>query len=151
MTHLFNGMAPLHHREPGMAGVALTDARVRVGLIADGVPRRTRTPWRSPRTPSVPGCRWSPMRWPVLGRRPGDVGGRVTVAVRRLADGTLAGSMLSLDRAVRNLGGVGRLSLPAALAAVSAAGRGGPRAGRPGPGRRRAQSATWCCWTARAR
>ncbi|HET6951553.1 MAG TPA: amidohydrolase family protein [Acidimicrobiales bacterium] len=37
VTHLFNAMAPLHHREPGLAGVALTDDRVTVGLIADGV------------------------------------------------------------------------------------------------------------------
>jgi N-acetylglucosamine-6-phosphate deacetylase len=37
VTHLFNAMAPLHHRDPGLAGVALTDERVRVGIVADGV------------------------------------------------------------------------------------------------------------------
>ena len=37
VTHLFNAMAPLHHREPGLAGVALTDDRVRAGIIADGI------------------------------------------------------------------------------------------------------------------
>ena len=37
VTHLFNAMAPLHHREPGLAGVALTDDGVAAGLIADGI------------------------------------------------------------------------------------------------------------------
>ncbi len=36
LTHLFNAMAPLHHREPGPAGVALTRPDVTVGVIADG-------------------------------------------------------------------------------------------------------------------
>lgn len=36
-THLFNAMPPLHHRQPGLAGAALDDRRVSVGLIADGV------------------------------------------------------------------------------------------------------------------
>jgi N-acetylglucosamine-6-phosphate deacetylase len=37
VTHLFNGMGPLHHREPGIVGAALADDRLAVGLIADGV------------------------------------------------------------------------------------------------------------------
>ena len=35
-THLFNAMAPLHHRAPGPAGAALVDDRVALGVIADG-------------------------------------------------------------------------------------------------------------------
>lgn len=36
VTHVFNAMVPMLHRAPGLAGVALTDRRVRVGVIADG-------------------------------------------------------------------------------------------------------------------
>ena len=35
-THLFNGMLPLHQREMGLPGIALTDDRVTVELIIDG-------------------------------------------------------------------------------------------------------------------
>ncbi len=37
ITHLFNAMRPFHHREPGIVGVALSDARVLVEIIADGL------------------------------------------------------------------------------------------------------------------
>lgn len=37
VCHLYNGMRGLHHREPGMLGAALTDGRVSVELVADGL------------------------------------------------------------------------------------------------------------------
>lgn len=37
VTHLYNGMAPLHHRTPGILGAALSDDRLTPSLIADGV------------------------------------------------------------------------------------------------------------------
>jgi N-acetylglucosamine-6-phosphate deacetylase len=115
VTHLFNGMAPLHHREPGLAGVALTDPRVRVGLIADGVHVH---PTAVALAARALGPRLSLVTDAVAAMGgPGDVGAGTGV---RLADGTLAGSTMSLDRAVRNLGTWADLSLAAALAAASA-------------------------------
>jgi N-acetylglucosamine-6-phosphate deacetylase len=36
-THLFNAMAPLGHREPGLVGALLEDDRVTIGMVADGI------------------------------------------------------------------------------------------------------------------
>jgi N-acetylglucosamine-6-phosphate deacetylase len=36
VTHLFNAMSPLTHREPGLVGAALHDGRIYAGMIADG-------------------------------------------------------------------------------------------------------------------
>ena len=36
-THTWNGMRPLAHRDPGIVGAALTDRRVHIGLIGDGI------------------------------------------------------------------------------------------------------------------
>lgn len=107
VTHLFNAMAPLHHREPGLAGVALADARLHVGLIPDGVhvhPQVVATAQRALGerltivTDAVGALGMAPGRQP-LGR------GEVTVGEDgvRLADGTLAGSNLAMDQGVRNL------------------------------------------------
>jgi N-acetylglucosamine-6-phosphate deacetylase len=124
VTHLFNGMAPLHHRRPGIAGVALTDPRLRVGLIVDGIhvhPRTVAAVWPALRgrltlvTDAVA----------ALGAPPGPLRlGDSTVTAGpdgvRLADGTLAGSDLSLDRAVRNLVAFTGCPLADAVAAASA-------------------------------
>ena len=97
VTHLFNAMAPLHHRAPGPIAAALTDPRVRFGVIADGIhvdPAAVRVAWQAA------GERLVLVTDAVaaLGA-PGHVpGGGV-----RLPDGTLAGSDLSMDQAVRNL------------------------------------------------
>jgi N-acetylglucosamine-6-phosphate deacetylase len=37
ITHIFNAMRPFHHREPGIAGLGLTDGDLYVEVIADGV------------------------------------------------------------------------------------------------------------------
>ncbi len=125
VTHLFNAMAPLHHREPGLAGVALTDARVHVGLIVDGVhvhPQVVALAQRAlgPRLTLVTDA------VAALGMAPGvHALGRTTVTAGddgvRLPDGTLAGSNLAMDRAVRNLVELTGCGVPTALDAASAA------------------------------
>ena len=123
-THLFNAMSGIDHRSPGVAVAALLDDAAYVELIADGI-------------------HVHPALWPLITRlKPPDrlllvsdaialagmgdgrgrigglavevVGGRVTLA----GTSTLAGSVLSLDVAVRNIVAAG-IDLPAAVAAAS--------------------------------
>jgi N-acetylglucosamine-6-phosphate deacetylase len=108
VTHAFNAMRPLGHREPGMLGAALVVPELRCELVADNVHVHP-----------------AAMRLLVLAKGPGGVvlvsdsmratglpEGAYTVGDRpafamdgaiRLADGTLAGSVLTLDRALHNL------------------------------------------------
>ena len=107
VTHLFNAMAPMHHREPGLAGVALADERLRVGLIPDGIHVHPHVVAMAQRalgerltivTDAV-GALGMPFGRQALGRT------EVTIDEGgvRLDDGTLAGSNLAMDQGVRNL------------------------------------------------
>jgi len=125
VTHLFNAMAPLNHREPGLAGVALSDERVRVGAIADGLHLHPTTVAVAAR---ALGDRLTLVTDAVaaMGMPPGRVRLGAVEAFSgsdgvRLDDGTLAGSDLSLDRAVRNLDGFAGVGLAAAVTAATAA------------------------------
>ncbi|HEX6420918.1 MAG TPA: N-acetylglucosamine-6-phosphate deacetylase [Acidimicrobiales bacterium] len=127
VTHLFNAMAPLHHREPGLAGVALADERLRAGVIADGLHV---DPLVVALAARALGDRLSLVTDAVaaLGAPPGRVhlGGRTAEVSAgdgavRLPDGTLAGSTLPLDRAVRNLVAFAGVPLDRAVRAVTAA------------------------------
>lgn len=105
VTHLFNALAPVHHRAPGAAGTALSDDRVTCDLICDGVhvdPAMVRVAARSKgERMMLISDRMTPMS---------DEGyasfGAGTVrddgTALRLADGRLAGSRLTLDRAASN-------------------------------------------------
>jgi N-acetylglucosamine-6-phosphate deacetylase len=124
-THLFNAMSGVDHRLPGLAVVALTDDEAYVELVADGL-------------------HVHPALWPIIlrtkpagrlvlvsdaislagmGDGPGTVGGmdvlvrngRVTLA----GTDTLAGSVIAINMAVRNLVREG-VPLPVAVAAASA-------------------------------
>lgn len=108
VTHLFNAMAQLGHRAPGLIGVALAEPSLTAGLIVDGVhvdPIVVRAAWnaKGPHAIALVTDGVAP-----TGLGPGRYGlGPVEVeagehSVRNL-DGTLAGSLLTMDRAVKNI------------------------------------------------
>jgi N-acetylglucosamine-6-phosphate deacetylase len=114
VTHLFNGMGPFGHREPGLPGAALDDDRLTPGLIADFVhvhPVALRLAAMRTRcflvTDAVAvGIDYHGL--PVVDR---DGAGY-------LPDGTLAGSTVTMDRAVRNMESL--IGLPTALEMATA-------------------------------
>lgn len=123
-THLFNAMPPLSHREPGLVGALLAAERSVVGLIPDGIhvhPALVKLVWQ------VKGSRGLTLvsdAMAALGMPPGDYHLNdfevtVTETDARLADGTLAGSILPLDAALRNLIAFTGCSLSEALATVT--------------------------------
>lgn len=116
MTHLFNGMKGLHHREPGPPLAGLLDRRISVDLIADGyhidpgvlclIHRLKRREKRLLISDNV------------RINLPGAVSGKGDEP-NRLPGGGLAGSRLNLLRAVRNYQRFTGCSLPEAVAMAS--------------------------------
>ena len=123
-THLFNGMSGVDHRDPGLAVAALIDDDAYVELIADGVhvhPALWRLIARTKPadrlmliSDAIPLAGMGDGRANVGGLEIEVVGSRVTL----VGTNTLAGSVIALDTAVRNVVASG-LSLPAAVAAAS--------------------------------
>ena len=106
-THLFNAMPPLGHREPGLAGAALADPRVMVGLIADGLHVHRDVIRLAADAASRHRVSLVTDATAALGMEPGRylLGGRDVVldgeSVRLANDGRLAGSALTADEALR--------------------------------------------------
>lgn len=106
-THLFNAMPELRQREPGLAGAFLS-ASVPCGIIADGAhihPAMVGLALRvkGPAALALVTDAMAAMGMPPGRYRLGDREVIVDGAVSRLPDGTLAGSILTLDQAVRNV------------------------------------------------
>jgi N-acetylglucosamine-6-phosphate deacetylase len=123
-THTFNGMRSLHHQEPGILGAVLNDDRVSCELIADGIhlapailslvyrikgPDRIVLVSDSVAFNGLPEGRYPWENREVL----------VSEGAVRLEDGRLAGSCLSLDRAVRNMVRLGGAALHEAVRMAS--------------------------------
>ena len=118
VTHLFNAMGPFHHRAPGVAGSVLALDRLSCDLIGDG-------------------HHVHPDVFRIAARALGDrlllISDRVDFSAAdaavdptrdpgaplRLADGTIAGSQLGLDQAVRNAMQFSGMSLVEAVAAAT--------------------------------
>jgi N-acetylglucosamine-6-phosphate deacetylase len=122
-THTFNAMRPLDHRGPGILGAVLTDSRLSADIIADGVhldpaivklvanakgAEQTVLITDATAATGMPDGRYH------LGSLEVEVkDGRCT------ANGRLAGSVLTMDKAVRNLARFAGWSLSHAVAAAS--------------------------------
>jgi N-acetylglucosamine-6-phosphate deacetylase len=129
VTHAFNAMPGLHHREPGLLGAALTHPGVQSGFIADGQhvhPKMLQVLLRA-------GCyaeglflvsdALSPLGLPD-GKYPWDTREiEVIDGTARLADGTLSGTTRSLLVGVQNLVKWGVRDLGSAIALATTAPR----------------------------
>lgn len=123
ITHLFNGMAPFHHRHPGIAGAAL-DSTVVCELICDNIhshpaAQRLACKLKGPDkliliTDSMRACGQGDGISELGGQKVWVQGQKAT-----LADGTIAGSVLTLDRALANFKENTGLSLPQVVQLVT--------------------------------
>ena len=106
-THGFNAMRPLDHREPGIVGAMLTDSRLTADIIADGIHLDPSIVKLFLNAKGSDGAVLITDATAATGMPDGRYRlGSFEVEVkdgRCMTDGKLAGSVLTLDRAVRNV------------------------------------------------
>ncbi len=107
VTHTFNAMRPLHQREPGLLGVALSEAELSAEIIADGIhvdPALVKL-FVHAKAPGKAILVTDAISAAGMGEGEFTLGGIAVSVVhgRCLAGETLAGSVLTLDQAVRNV------------------------------------------------
>jgi N-acetylglucosamine-6-phosphate deacetylase len=127
VTHLFNAMSPLHHRAPGLPGVALARDDVTVQLVVDGHHLEddvVRVAWRAARgrvvlvTDATAAAGQADGSYSLAGVPVEVRGGAV-----RNGEGALAGSALTLDAGIRNAVALGVDPVEALVAATEAPAR----------------------------
>ncbi len=100
-THLFNGMRPMHHRDPGVIAAAMLTSEAVAGVIPDGVhvdPTLLKLVYR---LKGAAGMLLTSDKVALAGggkgsRRVGRAQAKIEGGAARLADGTLAGSVISM-------------------------------------------------------
>lgn len=123
-THLYNAMSQLQHREPGMVGAALADRDSYCGIIADGHhvdPLALQVALAAKSrghiflvTDAMPPAAGGPASFALQGRKVIARNGRL-----ELEDGTLAGSILTMDQALRYCVEILKVDLTEALRMAS--------------------------------
>jgi N-acetylglucosamine-6-phosphate deacetylase len=106
-THAFNAMRPLDHRHPGILGEVLTDSRISADIIADGIHLDPTIVDLFLKTKGVESAVLITDATAATGMPEGRYRlGALDVEVRDgkcISNGKLAGSVLTMDRAVRNV------------------------------------------------
>ena len=123
-AHVFNAMRPFSHRETGVLGAVLTSVEVTAELIADGVhvdaaAMRMLLDLKTPQRVILVSDGTAATGMPDGKYQLGTFEVSVSGGICRNAEGKLAGSTLTLDRALRNIVALG-VPLTAALAMVTA-------------------------------
>jgi len=106
-THLFNGMLGLHHREPGTVGGILADDRISAHIIVDGIHLHPAIVDLVIRLKGIEHTILisDAMRAAGLANGKYDLGNQEVTVIdgeARIANGSLAGSTLTLEKALKN-------------------------------------------------
>jgi N-acetylglucosamine-6-phosphate deacetylase len=122
-THTFNAMRPLDHRDPGILAEVLTDSQITADIIVDGIHVMPEVVKLFLQAKGIDGAVLITDAMAATGMPDGTYQlGPIQVEVKQgkcTADGKLAGSVLTMDRAVRNVTQFGGWSLQDAVRAAT--------------------------------